>query len=194
MGRAQQRCRAQGEDQERHRQHDRCEQEAEAGKHGLKEFCLGRNLRRPEAVGNAVMWNWPRSQDAASRESGSLKNTENDSGRSLNIERRGSTPTIHPRDGAFRRLLATSCWRLRCMRPSALDVISARRALDELAARARRLLRRPFHAQVEPASDSTASVHKMAESGAIAGICLECAAIFGHQPLTVRCRLGAIQE
>jgi hypothetical protein len=53
------------------------------------------------------MWNWPCSQDAASRESGSLKNTENDSGRSLNIERRGSTPIIHRRDGAFRRLLAT---------------------------------------------------------------------------------------
>jgi len=75
-----------------------------------------------------------------------------------------------------------------------LRYLGPARALDELAAHARRLLRRSFHAQVEPASDSTANVHKMAESGAIAGICLECAAIFGHQPLTVRCRLGAIQE
>src|SRR5258707_9454251 len=30
----------------------------------------------------------------------------------------------------------------------------------------------------------------MPESGRIARICLECAAIFGHLPLTVRCRLG----
>jgi hypothetical protein len=54
----------------------------------LAEICEGTGV-----VGNAVILNWPRSRGRsghASRESGSLKNTENDSGRSLNIERCGS--------------------------------------------------------------------------------------------------------
>jgi hypothetical protein len=36
-------------------------------------------------------------------------------------------------------------------------------------------------------------LHNMPESGRITRICLECAAIFGHLPLTVRWRLGVIQ-
>jgi lipoprotein-anchoring transpeptidase ErfK/SrfK len=32
--------------------------------------------------------------------------------------------------------------------------------------------------------------HKMPKFGAISGICLECAAIFRHLPLTIQCRLG----
>jgi hypothetical protein len=36
--------------------------------------------------------------------------------------------------------------------------------------------------------------HKYLNAGRIGRICLECAAIFGHLALTIRCRLGAIQE
>jgi hypothetical protein len=35
---------------------------------------------------------------------------------------------------------------------------------------------------------------QMSALGRIWLICLECAAIFGHLPLTVRCALGSIQK
>ena len=35
--------------------------------------------------------------------------------------------------------------------------------------------------------------HKVPDLGRISLICLECAAIIGHQPLTVQCGLGSIQ-
>jgi hypothetical protein len=36
--------------------------------------------------------------------------------------------------------------------------------------------------------------HKVTDLGRISRFCLECAAIFRHLPLTVRCGLGTIQE
>src|SRR3974390_2457916 len=48
MGRAQQRRGAQSEDEQGHRQHDRCEQEAKAGEHGARKSWKGL------ANGNAV--------------------------------------------------------------------------------------------------------------------------------------------
>src|ERR1700692_2317868 len=51
-------------------------------------------------------------------------------------------------------------------------------------------MRRRFFDPVRLRCNGVRRHHKMPKSGPISLICLECAAIFGHLPLTVRCRLG----
>src|SRR3954471_13515028 len=47
----------------------------------------------------------------------------------------------------------------------------------------------PVFLQVRHDSHDASGRDKMPELGRISRICLECAAIFGHLPLTIRCRL-----
>ena len=47
-----------------------------------------------------------------------------------------------------------------------------------------------FPGLVRPGCNGRRDASQMPEAGPVGPICLECAAIFGHLPLTIRCRLG----
>ena len=51
-----------------------------------------------------------------------------------------------------------------------------------------------FFGRCVPVATVPPGHHECWNLARIGGICLECAAIFRHLPLTIRCRLGTIQE
>jgi hypothetical protein len=115
-------------------------------------------------------------------ESDGTKNTANVSGRSLNIEALIRARRVCP------PLIFGSASRAFCPCASRSVVAPAYLLMDFGASK------HGLHFWVtERASAQRRNFTKWPYLAQIAGICLECAAIFGHQPLTIRCRLGVIQ-
>lgn len=206
MGCTQQRCRTEPENEERHRQHDRCEQKAKTGKHGARKTCKnertgtrwplksdganGLIFRRPPGCGRSKIKAAGKADLPRAGVPGSDIRSASQRVRSRmsNPPRQGSESCCQKHSATDSRRSLNLVRKLKSESPCHFAAAGCSRSGRSDAATGTSL------AGLNPGKNGVFGVSQLALCSVGTVFCLECAAIFGHLPLTIRCRLGAIQE